>query len=110
MADKQMEQLVQNLKELDDFFGKPENKKFLSPDSKFIDYTVVECDTSDLQQRLDAVDELANEVLIDGNGGCRWNAHAELSNHGFPVRCGERDSFGWLTGIIGGKNFDFVYG
>lgn len=47
-----------------------------------------------------AVESLANECLITSDGGCNWSNHKVLADLGFPVRPGEQDSFGWLTGVI----------
>ncbi len=52
----------------------------------------------------------ASDLLIDGNGQCRWDAIAELNDNGFFVSAGERDSFGWLTGCIQTKKGIIVYG
>lgn len=56
-----------------------------------------------------AVNE-ADSELIDSRGGCNFKNHNVLRDHGFPVRCGERDSFGWLSGVIRTKKGDIVYG
>lgn len=56
-----------------------------------------------------AVNE-ADSELIDSRGGCNFMNHKVLRDHGFPVRCGERDSFGWLSGVIRTKKGDIVYG
>lgn len=49
-------------------------------------------------------------ALITANGGCAFGEHERLAQHGYRVRCGERDSFGWLSGIIVGRHFKIVYG
>jgi hypothetical protein len=56
-----------------------------------------------------AVNE-ADGDLIDSRGGCNYVNHRVLAQHGFPVRCGERDSFGWLSGVIRTSKGDVVYG
>lgn len=52
----------------------------------------------------------AKDLLIDSNGQCCWDAIVELNDNGFFVFCGERDSFGWLTGCIQTKKGIIVYG
>jgi hypothetical protein len=54
--------------------------------------------------------QLADEELIDSKGGCNFPAHRTLEAAGFPVSCGERDSFGWLTGVIRTRKGNIVYG
>lgn len=43
---------------------------------------------------------LAPEALINKRGEPDFEAHRELAQAGYRVSCGERDSFGWLTGVI----------
>lgn len=53
----------------------------------------------------------ANMLLIVKDGQCNWEAHRILKEMGYPVTCGERDSFGWLTGVINFPTGEkFVYG
>lgn len=53
---------------------------------------------------------LANEVLILNNGGCNWDNINELKANNFHVRAGEKDSFGWLSGIITTSKGEIMYG
>lgn len=53
---------------------------------------------------------LADEELITNKGSCNWSAHQKLKLAGFPVTCGERDSFGWLSGVIHTEKGMIVYG
>lgn len=64
----------------------------------------------DLDPRVARAVELACGYLIDSDGGCNWDAHDILKKNGFRVTCGERDSFGWLSGIIHTKQGRIVYG
>jgi len=54
--------------------------------------------------------DLATNELIDDNGHCIWENHEVLNKAGFPIFCGERDRFGWLTGCIQTKKGIIVYG
>ena len=54
--------------------------------------------------------DLADEELITNTGSCNWQAHKLLKDAGFPVTCGERDSFGWLSGVIHTTKGMIVYG
>ncbi len=56
----------------------------------------------------EAVD-LACMSLIDSRGGCAWAEHNKLKAAGYQVHCGERDSFGWLSGVIPTTKGDIVY-
>ena len=53
---------------------------------------------------------LANEHLVKNDGRCHWINHERLKAHGFSVTCGEKDSFGWLTGCVHTKHGIIVYG
>jgi hypothetical protein len=53
---------------------------------------------------------LAEQHLIKDDGSCHWINHHRLEVHGFAVTCGEKDSFGWLTGCVETKHGIFVYG
>ena len=67
-------------------------------------------EADELAASLTAVLTLADEVLITSGGSCNWAAHRALAESGFPVSCGERDSFGWLTGVICTSKGRIVYG
>ena len=66
-----------------------------------------DCPEAELIQSLSG---LANDLLIDHEGRCIWSLHDELTNAGFPVFAGEKDSFGWLTGCIQTTKGIIVYG
>ena len=53
---------------------------------------------------------MADKELITNTGSCNWAAHQLLKDAGFPVTCGERDSFGWLSGVIHTTKGMIVYG
>lgn len=54
--------------------------------------------------------DLADGELITNQGSCNYRAHDQLKLAGFPVTCGERDSFGWLSGVIHTNKGMIVYG
>ena len=54
--------------------------------------------------------DLADIELITNKGSCNWAAHQQLKLAGFAVTCGERDSFGWLSGVIHTTKGMIVYG
>lgn len=64
----------------------------------------------ELPEALAAVLILADGVLITPSGSCNLAAHRALAEAGFPVSCGEKDSFGWLTGVICTSKGRIVYG
>lgn len=67
---------------------------------------------NDADKEVQELVELANQNLIAPKQlmGCHWINHHRLEVHGFPVTCGEKDSFGWLTGCVETKHGIFVYG
>lgn len=60
--------------------------------------------------RVQKVIELANEHLINIEGGCNWENIDILENLGYSIYAGEQDSFGWLSGCIETINGIIVYG
>lgn len=64
----------------------------------------------DLHSLVQKVVDLADGELITNKGSCNWVAHDQLQEAGFRVTCGERDSFGWLSGVIHTTKGMIVYG
>lgn len=56
------------------------------------------------------IELIASQVLIDEEGQNLWELHDTMAAAGFPVSCGEKDSFGWLTGVIHTKKGKIIYG
>ena len=59
---------------------------------------------------IEEVECLACDALISNDGRPNFANHKKLADAGFPVVCGERDSFGWLTGVIITPKGKIVYG
>ena len=59
-----------------------------------------EVSSQDYRDYSQEVEGDANMLLIAKDGQCNWEAHRILKGMGYTVTCGEKDSFGWLTGII----------
>jgi hypothetical protein len=55
------------------------------------------------------LDELCSAVLIGSDGRCNWANHRRLEKRGFRVVAGEKDSFGWLSGVVISKSYRVVY-
>jgi len=64
----------------------------------------------DLPKTVDEVEGLACEALITNQGQCNGEALAAMRAAGYPVRAGEQDSFGWLTGLFRTSKGWIVYG
>lgn len=64
----------------------------------------------ELHPLVQKVVDLADTELITNKGSCNWAAHKLLKLAGFSVTCGERDSFGWLSGVIHTTKGMIVYG
>ena len=54
--------------------------------------------------------ELAEKILINPSGQNVWSNHTILEDCGFPVRPGETDSCGWLSGLIHTNKGVLIYG
>lgn len=78
---------------------------------KLVDYLTKDEATDEESEEMEC---LACELFIEDGGGTNW-AHIEevYWRYGIWVHAGERDSFGWLTGVVemlkGGKR-DIVFG
>jgi hypothetical protein len=60
---------------------------------------------------LEEIEGEADACLITDKGTPHYRAHQYLrETHGFRVKPGETDSFGWLTGVIVTKRGYLVYG
>jgi hypothetical protein len=64
----------------------------------------------DLHPLIQEATGLACENLINNDGSCNWRNINDLSKAGYNVTCGEKDSFGWLTGVIHTKKGLIIYG
>lgn len=53
-----------------------------------------------------------SSMLMRHNGECDWDSIRYLESKGFSIHAGERDGFGWLTGIVElpGTNRRILYG
>lgn len=78
-------------------------------------------ETGDYYTWSDKLEFPIEKYLITGDGRCNWDAINYVSKHGnFYIHAGDRDSFGWLTGVIEpkkdppewtkGKRICIVYG
>ena len=63
-----------------------------------------------IHYKLKKILDLADSLLISGDGHCNWDNIDILKSYGFYVGPGERDRFGWVTGIIGTSKGDIVFG
>lgn len=64
----------------------------------------------DLPPLVQEIISLADDVLITEGGRVNWDNIRVLKQEGFPVRPGDSDSFGWLTGIITTSKGDIMFG
>ena len=53
---------------------------------------------------------LFDELLISRSGGCDWENIELMNENGYYVSAGERDRFGWLSGIVTINKGYIVYG
>ena len=63
-----------------------------------------------IKYKLNKILCLLNDLLINASGKCDWSNISILNNNGYYVGPGERDRFGWLTGVVGTKKGSIVYG
>jgi len=63
-----------------------------------------------IRHKLNKILSLVDELLINDKGGCNWDNISILEDYGYSVGPGEKDSFGWLTGVIDTSKGAIVYG
>ena len=63
-----------------------------------------------IHRKINKILELCNELLINDSGKCDWKNIEILNKNGYYVGPGERDSFGWLTGVVYTDKGSIVYG
>lgn len=54
--------------------------------------------------------DLLDTILIDNQGGVRYDVINYLECYDYKVYPGERDSFGWLSGVCEYKGYKIVFG
>lgn len=64
----------------------------------------------DVSESIDAVVAAACSELITSEGRANQVAIAHVVKQGVAITCGEKDSFGWLTGVIHTKHGKIVFG
>lgn len=68
-----------------------------------------EMDKNGLTETLrEEIEGLADCCLITLHGGCAWDNIYVLRKMGYRVYAGDKDSFGWLTGVIENKQGTYV--
>lgn len=63
-----------------------------------------------IHHKINRIIYLCDEFLIDGSGRCDWDNIDILCEKGYHVGPGEKDRFGWLTGMIYTSKGAIVYG
>jgi hypothetical protein len=66
--------------------------------------------TDELHPLVQEIIFMVDNVLITKGGQPDWDNIKVLKQGGFPVRPGDSDSFGWLTGIITTSKGDIMFG
>jgi len=108
-----MEQYIEKLKTLDE---NEEIKQFIQNDEESVKLWFN--GTADIENVSDELKKLYEDVIgdtcylfIESDGQHNYTNSRELARLSeYRITCGERDSFGWLTGIVNLKNFSFCYG
>ena len=65
---------------------------------------------SEYKDLVHEIEMIADQYCITADGQPNFEAHKVLKKFGYPITCGERDSFGWLTAVINfptGERFVF---
>ena len=65
---------------------------------------------SEYKDLVHEIEMIADQNCITADGQPNFAAHKVLKEFGYPITCGERDSFGWLTSVINfptGERFVF---
>lgn len=98
-----MEQLLNELQTLDSYnFMYNKCLNGYKNKNKFLEAVI--------QKKVNTLLQLCDDLLIDSSGGCNWYNIEILNKNGYSVGPGERDRFGWLTGIVYTTKGYIVYG
>ena len=63
-----------------------------------------------IDRKINRISIMLDELLISSDGKCMWDNIDILKASGYYVGPGEQDRFGWVTGILGTKKGDIVFG
>lgn len=98
-----MDQLLNELQTLDAYnFKYNRCLNNYSNNNKFLEAVV--------HKKIDKVLVLLDYLLINESGGCNYDNIEILNKNGYDLRAGEKDRFGWLTGILQTTKGYIVYG
>lgn len=63
-----------------------------------------------IRHKVNKIISLCDTLLISSDGYPNYENIEELKTRGYYVGPGEKDRFGWLTGIVGTSKGDIVFG
>lgn len=63
-----------------------------------------------IHHKIKKIEALCCDLFINGEGRCNWDNMSIMGDRGYYISPGERDSFGWLTGVLHTSKGDIVYG
>lgn len=63
-----------------------------------------------IRYKVNKIISLCDTLLITNDGHPNFENIEELKKHGYYVGPGEKDRFGWLTGVVGTSKGDIVFG
>lgn len=103
---------VQDLiKKLVSFQSDESNSKlFITSEDDWCDYLDWENLSEQDTDRLNDIISAADELLVTDQGQPNWDNINLVRKAGFDVHAGEKDSFGWLSGVIETKFGRIVFG
>lgn len=111
-----MNEFFSIVKQLDELFSLLENKIHLD-ENKFLKWDnekyTFQYPNKDIEELFDKLTELADTLLITPSGNPNYSNFQILMDRyggGLSFRPGEKDSFGWLSGIMETNHFCFTFG
>jgi len=63
-----------------------------------------------IHHKIKKIEVLCCELFINQEGHCKWDNMSAIKARGYYIGPGERDSFGWLTGVLGTSKGNIVFG
>lgn len=107
--------LIHVIRRMDEIFDDAEERsKYVNEETGFIKNGHLNgerMDNEELQALFFELDPLCDQELIDNEGRApSGSALMALRERGYNAEPGERDGFGWLTGVLHGRNFKHVFG
>jgi hypothetical protein len=63
-----------------------------------------------IRHKINKIEALCCDLFINQEGHCRWDNISAMNSRGYYIGPGEKDRFGWLTGVLTTSKGNIVFG